>query len=114
MCFFGLCCKRRSKKKCSREKRKKVTRRKTIDEDEKITVIPITKQSEDVSTASYKHLLRNFHLDQGDFNEASNNIKSSINPVEVLRLNHYDKTNRNPCTDEQFLKENKSAECSKK
>jgi len=34
MCFFGLCCKRRSKKKCSREKRKKVTRRKTIDEDE--------------------------------------------------------------------------------
>jgi SpoVK/Ycf46/Vps4 family AAA+-type ATPase len=87
---------------------------KNIDEDEKITVIPITKQSEDVSTASYKHLLRNFHLDQGDFNEASNNIKSSINPVEVLRLNHYDKTNRNPCTDEQFLKENKSAECSKK
>ena len=85
-----------------------------VKQNEEITVNPIIKQSEEVSTTSYKHLLRNFHLDQGDFNEAFRNIKSSINPVEVLRLNHYDKTNRNPCTDEEFLKENKSAECSKK
>ena len=85
-----------------------------VEKEGKITVNPIIKEREEVSTTSYKHLLRNFHLDQGDFNEAFRNIKSSINPVEVLRLNHYDKTNRNPCTDEEFLKENKSAECSKK
>ena len=49
---------------------------------------------------------------QEDFNKAFDNIPSSINPIEVERLNFYDRTNKNPCKDEEFIKEH--GDCGKK
>ena len=60
----------------------------------------------------HREILRNFDFEQEDFNKAFDNIPSSINPIEVERLNFYDRTNKNPCKDEDFIKEH--GDCGKK
>ena len=60
----------------------------------------------------HREILRNFDFEQEDFNKAFDNIPSSINPIEVERLNFYDRTNKNPCKDEEFIKEH--GECGKR
>ena len=83
----------------------------TIVNEEVIPEAPEEDQDRDFIKI-HREILRNFDFEQEDFNKAFDNIPSSINPIEVERLNFYDRTNKNPCKDEEFIKEH--GECGKR
>ena len=61
-----------------------------------------------------KALLRNFQFSTADFQNAFENIKSSINPIEIQRLNRYDDTGTNPCLDDAWINEDPQRKCARK